>query len=167
MPSKSDPITALIEKVILRDVELTLRHREPDLEYTLRIDPPVAVESLPTFDRRKRRPLSPMLRARFEFASSITLGFSIWPGAEEMAAAMAKARVREYHLVLREHSERSGPQLFPDDALSLFSYDPESPEDRVYLVWKDPAREPEVWEYHDMDTTEFKTLETFLRWRLR
>jgi hypothetical protein len=164
MATNSGRISALIGKVILRRVRWALDDPDRDLGFTLRVAPPVEVKSLPTFDPRKKRPLSPMLRERFAFASSLTVGFRTWLAPGEMAKAMADRRVLMTHRAMREHWEGSAPNLYPDDALTLFTHDPELPEDPTYLVWKDPDREPEVWEYHSQDSTRFKSLKTFLRW---
>jgi hypothetical protein len=166
MAENPDGIPALIKKIILRDVRRAISPPDPELDYTFRIDPPVPATTLPTFDKRKRRPMTPMLRERFNFASSITVGGKIWLGSEEMVRMMGERRIREYHLALREHGEGTAPNLYPDDALSLFSVSPEFVEDRVYLVWKERAPEPEFWLYSGIDSLKFKSLKGFLKWHL-
>ena len=111
---------------------------DPELEYTLRVAPPVPAKSLPTFHPKKRRPLSPMLRERFGFVSSLALGSKTWLGPAEMAGAMADPKSREMHSTLREHWEGSAPNLYPDERLSLFVVHAELVESRVYLVWVRP-----------------------------
>ena len=111
---------------------------EPDFE--LRVAPPVTVTGgLPTFDARTTRPLTPMLRARYAFASSMTLGYQVWLTPLAMSKAMRDPGVRDIHLGLREHGEGTAPNLYPDSALSLFSYAPDSPDELVYLVWTSQA----------------------------
>src|SRR5690349_16624476 len=125
MAESPDGIPALIQKIILRDVRRAISPPDPELDYIFRIDPPVPATTLPTFDKRKRRPMTPMLKERFDFASSITVRGKVWPGPEEMARLMGERRIREYHLGLREHGEGTAPNLYPDDALSLFYVSPE------------------------------------------
>jgi len=166
MAANPNRIPTLIQKIILRDVKRSIDLPDPELEYTFRIDPPIPATTLPTFDRKKRRPLSPMLRERFAFASSLALGFETWLGPAEMADAMAEAKSREIHATMREHWEGSAPNLCPDDRLSLFAIDSELVESRVYLVWGENAAEPKLWKCSGMDSHEFKSLEAFLRWHL-
>ena len=107
-----------------------------------------------------------MLRERFGFVSSLTLGFETWLGPAEMAEAMADPKSREIHSIMREHWEGSPPNLYPDDRLSLFAVDTELVESRVYLVWGEREGEPKLWMCSGMDGTEFESVEAFLRWHL-
>jgi len=166
MAEQPDRIPTLIRKVILRDVKWSIDPPHPELEYTLRVAPPVPAKSLPTFHPKKRRPLTPMLRERFGFASSITLGSRTWLGPTEMAKAIADPKSREMHSTLREHWEGSAPNLHLDDRLSLFAVHAELVESRVYLVWGAPEAEPKLWLCSGMESVEFKSLQAFLRWHL-
>jgi hypothetical protein len=154
MSEKPDRIPTLIRKVILRDVKWSIDPPDPELEYILRVAPPVPAKSLPTFHPKKRRPLTPMLRKRFGFVSSLTLGSKTWLGPSEMAGAMADPKSREMHSTLREHWEGSAPNRNPDDRLSLFAVDAELVESRVYLVWGPPEAEPKLWLCSGMESVE-------------
>src|SRR4051794_30050207 len=60
-------------------------------------DPPLPISRLPTFDPKVTRPLSPMLRARFRFASNITRFGELWLGPQEMAKWPRKPGVLSVH----------------------------------------------------------------------
>jgi hypothetical protein len=134
-----------------------------DDPFDLTVAPPAPVRELATFDPKVTRPLSPMLRERFEFAGTITVGGEVWVAAGDIAAATRKRQLLGNHKARREHWENSVPMRFEDGALSLFAYDPVSQEDVVYLVWTGRAVEPELWQYHSMDEQKFRDVNAFLR----
>lgn len=124
------------------------------------------VTTIPTFDPNVSRQLTPMLKARFEYAGSWRMGQEIWLSASQMASAMRKKKIQRYHLALRENWEDSAPMTYSDDRLSLFEVTEGVPEDLTYLVWKTDSGEPEVWVYEGFDSHRFKNLEDFFKWRL-
>ena len=127
----------------------------------LTFEAPSKVATLPTFDKSKSRKLTPMLKARFEYASIIKSGQDIWLDPNQMALSMADDELNLYHTSLREHWENSAPMRFKDKDLTLFGITDGCPEDRVYLVWKNEGKEPEVWGYFGFDENKYKNLEKF------
>ncbi|NBS91554.1 hypothetical protein EBS67_16405 [bacterium] len=130
----------------------------------LTFEAPSKVATLPTFDKSKSRKLTPMLKARFEYASTIKYGQDIWLDPNQMALSMADDELNIYHTSLRDHWENSAPMRFKDKDLTLFGITDGCPEDRVYLVWKNEGKEPELWSYMGMEVLEFKNLEKFFEW---
>ena len=145
----------------LRDAGISV---EDEGSSDLTLNPAVPVKQLATFKRGVSRPLSPMLRERFKFASSIDRAGQVWLGAKEVATATKSLGIRRHHKSRREQWEGSAPMRFEDSDLSLFGVSPESPEDVVYLVWRPGVTEPELWNYHGMSERKFKNLESYLRW---
>ena len=137
---------------------------EDDEDLELTVERAVPVKALATFKRGVSRPLSPMLRERFAFASTIVNSGQVWLAAKEVAKATRSRRIRGHHKARREHWEDSAPMRFEDSELSLFAMTPDAPEDVIYFVWKPEATEPELWDYHGMSERKFKDLEAFLRW---
>ena len=127
----------------------------------LTFEAPSEVATLPTFDKSKSRKLTPMLKARFEYASTIKFGQDTWLDPNQMALSMADDELNIYHTSLREHWEKSAPMRFKDKCLTLFGITDGLPENRVYLVWKTEGEEPEVWEYFGFDENKYKNLEKF------
>jgi hypothetical protein len=127
---------------------------------------PERVEHLPTFHSTVSRALTPMLRARFDYAGSWKRGRDIWLGASEMASFMKQEPIRLYHRSLRENWARSAPMVFGDDRLTLFAITTGVPENPTYLVWGTDKVEPEVWTYAGMESCEFPDLERYLKWCL-
>ena len=132
----------------------------------LAISPRESVSELPTFDRKISRQLSPMLKARFDYAGSWRMGQEIWLSATEMPSYLKRRAVRQCHRALRDQWEGSAPMVFSDRCLSLFGVTEYVPEDLVYLAWREKEREPEVWVYEGMESHNFANLEEYLRWRL-
>lgn len=135
--------------------------------YDLEISPPARGDSVPTFDKKVVRPLSPMLKARFDYAGSWLQGLERWLSLDEAASLVRRREVRSTHRALRENYEGSAPMLFPDNCLGLFSATDGVPEDLTYLVWATDRTEPEVWEYSDYSFHRSKDLEQYLIWRLK
>ena len=81
-----------------------------------------------------------------------------------MVFFMSDDELNIYHNSLRDHWEDSAPMLYPDKCLTLFGITEGVPEHRVYLVWKNEGKEPELWSYMGMEVLEFKNLEKFLKW---
>ena len=130
----------------------------------LSFEAPSKVATLPTFDKSKSHKLTPMLKARFEYASTIKSGGEIWLNPKQMVFFMSDDELNIYHNSLRDHWEDSAPMLYPDKCLTLFGITEGVPEHRVYLVWKNEGKEPELWSYMGMEVLEFKNLEKFLKW---
>jgi hypothetical protein len=138
----------------------------PDEYAELVVDAPGLVGDIPTFDAKFNRPLSLMLRDRFEFASKIVRFSEEWLNLDTMAQYIRRREVQAMHASHRKHWEGSAPMLFPDRNLGLFCITHGVPENIVYLVWKDSDDEPELWKYSGMNSRVFKNLEKLLEWYL-
>lgn len=138
------------------------------LEETLtqRIKPAERVSALPTFSKGVRCPITPMLKARFDFAGSWNNGGDIWLSPSEMERWMNKKSVLVHHRALREEWDESAPMLFPDDRLTLYAVTQGVPENLTYLVWGKQGGEPEVWSYVGQSAERFSDLEQYLNWCL-
>ncbi len=128
---------------------------------TQTLSPATAIDRLPTFGAKVARAVSPMLKARFEFAGSWQEGTDIWLAPSDMAKQMRSKSVLKTHRAIREHWEDSAPMQYGDHQLTLFRVTPGVPENLTYLVWSDD--EPEVWAYVGMNERRFKNLNAFLR----
>src|SRR5262249_15731911 len=135
-----------------------------DESVDLRLIPPEDADTIPTFARTKRYSATPMLKARFEYASTVDYGGEIWLGIGEMRRWMRKKDVRAYHTAMREDWEGSAPMLFRDDQLTLLEVSNGVPDCLTYLVWARESKEPEIWRYRGMESHRFKDLEAYLTW---
>jgi hypothetical protein len=165
-------ITELLEKVVARYPAFVrqVRNRLPEdvslEEMRMDVLPPEPTSlELPTFDPSYQRPLSSMLKARFEFGSDIYRGYMRWLSIEGMRLHLRSEGLLQNHRSLREHWEGSAPMQCSDRGLSLFAIDPELSTDLVYLVWQDQEQqEPELWLYCGMEEKRFADLAEFLAW---
>jgi hypothetical protein len=137
--------------------------RAAGIEETIeqRISKPKRLKYLSTFKDSVRRPMSPMLAGRFQYAGTWEEGLDIWLGADQMRAAMKRRELRTTHKSLREHWEGSAPMLYTDDQLTLFGITSGVSENVTYLVWTG-RKEPEVWTYVGMNSNQYKNLAEFL-----
>ena len=78
MPSPEPQVKQLLEQVVSdfprfkRDLEKRFSRRGSERKVELSLKPSVPVTAIPTFAENVVRPITPMLRARFAFASSIS-----------------------------------------------------------------------------------------------
>ena len=147
--------------LVKEKTEKLMKEMGLDETMDLTFEAPSKVATLPTFDKSKSRKLTPMLKARFEYASTIKYGQDIWLDPNQIALSMADDELNIYHTSLRDHWENSAPMRFKDKDLTLFGITDGCPEYRVYLVWKTEGEEPEVWEYFGFDENKYKNLEKF------
>lgn len=127
---------------------------------------PDQVLVVPTFDAKLSRELTPMLKARFDYAATFRRGREVWLSASEMASCVKQKTVQGYHHALRENWDDSAPMLFSDERLALFGITEGVPENLVYLAWVNEGDEPEVWAYADFQTQKFANLVQYLTWCL-
>ena len=132
----------------------------------LHVGPPEQVAKLPTFDRKKTRPVTPMLAGRYAYAGVWQMDVDVWLPPSGMGPEMQKRVVRRIHDSLREHWEGSAPMAYPDDRLTLFGVTDGVPDALTYLVWRQDGHEPEVWAYSGQYDHKFRHLEEFIRWQL-
>jgi hypothetical protein len=129
--------------------------------------PPRRLSRVPTFQAGVSRKLTPMLKARFEYAGRIQHGLNISLSLRQMGVWLRKREIRENHRSRRTYWIGSPPNLYPDSRLSLFGITDGVPQNVVYLVWGDEADEPRVWSCSLMDADEFDNLEEYLRSHLK
>ncbi len=110
--------------------------------------------------------LTPMLKARFEYAGSWDIAQSVWLSANEMTSHMKLKRIKDYHRSLRENWDGSAPMMLSDDRLTLFGITKGVPDNLIYLAWTKNDKEPEVWTYAGMESHHFKNLKQFFKWCL-
>jgi hypothetical protein len=110
------------------------------------VEPPTPVTDIPTFDPKRRRPLSPQFQERFKFASNIAVGTETWLGGKAIERTIKQASVRRYHNALRDNWEDSAPARFRDDQLSIFSVGEDPSDSLTYVVWVGDG-EPQLWTY--------------------
>jgi hypothetical protein len=125
------------------------------------------VQTIPTFARKKSYPTTPLLRARFEYASTMKYATDTWLSVRQMQRWMRKKEIRSYHKSLRENWEASAPMCFRDDQLTLIEVTEGVPDNLTYLVWCHGEAEPEIWSYRGFDSNRFTDLEDYLIWCLR
>jgi hypothetical protein len=137
----------------------------PDIgeDMQLLIEPTRKLTRVPTFQRGISRTLTPMLEARFEYASRIRHGLDIWLSMRQMNIWMRKKTIQTIHRARRNSWIDSAPNLNRDSQLSLFGITLEVPQNATYLVWDDEGEEPRVWSCSGMDAEEYNNLEEYLR----
>jgi hypothetical protein len=112
------------------------------------------------------RELSPMLKARFEYASD-------WENArlsKNWLSLSQIARPREIS-ILAEWIDLRAENCYGDDPpgcvepgnCAVFAFNPFEPEE-TYLIWREGEVEPKVWEYFGADSYVFDNLERYLEY---
>jgi hypothetical protein len=160
---------------LLRTLETDFPRRKKAIETQMRayglhdsveltMAPPEQARAIPTFDPQFTRPLSPMLQARFDYASAVNYAGELWLSVSEIPRQMKKRALQRYHKSLRNNWEGSAPMLFPDSQLSLFAVTKGVPDHLMYLVWTTEGDEPELWRYAGINSHTFKDLAAFLTW---
>src|SRR5436190_2792225 len=100
---------------------LLLKHYGIKERFELAIQPPECITPIPTFQAGVEYEATPMLKARYEYASSWRDSGDHWLGISEMSRFMQDQEVLDYHQSLREYGEDSAPMLFPDSQLTLYA----------------------------------------------
>lgn len=131
------------------------------------IEPPTRISDIATFDTKRRRPASPQLRDRFEFASDISLGTETWLGGDSIKKAVRMTSVRRYHKALRGDWEGSAPKRYRDDQLSVFAIGEDPSDSITYLVWRADDDEPQLWTYSGQSQSVFTDLNEKIDHELR
>ena len=144
-----------------REIEERLAKEDYLPELPFSVGAPAFVSEVPTFAQGVSRSLTPMLRDRFEFGSTITRFYRVWLSPEAMREAMSQTPLMQMHESMRSHWEGSARNLYPDEQLSLFAIARENPEDLVYLIWSNDHQEPSIWESCGMDSRSFTSLEEY------
>jgi hypothetical protein len=160
MSGRSDP----------RTKELLVRMKErndadPDHGEQCILDPEAASD-IQTLQPDVSRPLSPMLRARFEFCSSWSNADldQYWLSLSEIGDCQSNPVLAEWMRLRAENSYGSDPPGCVEPShCSIFAYNPFEP-DETYLVWKDDEQEPMVWRYFGADYKMFLNLNAYLQY---
>jgi len=121
-------------------------------------------DTLRTLDYEVFRPISPMLKKRFEFCSSWSnayLGYK-WLSAKQIHHWKNDETLREWVGLRAKNSYEVDCFIkYPTKNIALFAYDPYYPNE-MYLVWDEGNIEPKVWMYFDADYYTFNSFERFL-----
>jgi len=127
--------------------------------------PEAGVERIPTFDPAVSRPVSPMLRQRLAFASTITDGTERWLGVKAMRKALASKKTLRATRELKEHWEGSAPARLRPGQLGLFGISADLDGALTLLAWEGrSSKEPKVVRYSGQRERVFKDLDAFLKW---
>ena len=161
MTTPNSHVTKLLDKLRVRN-EQDPEHGPQELQI------PEPLVEIATLAPGVTRPLSPMLRARFEFCATWTnahLSFN-WLSLEAIRTALNDPYIKE---LVDERIENS----YDDDLLTriapencaLFAVNPDYP-DEVYLAWEDGKDEPSVWEYFGADEHSFHDISRYIEFAL-
>ncbi len=126
-------------------IEKLMKEHGLDKSVELKFTAPEEVQTIPTFASKKIYPPTPLLKARFEYASTVQYATDTWLSVSQMQRWMRKKEVRSYHNALRENWESSAPMLFRDDQLTLLEITEGVPDSLTYLIWCHEGAEPELW----------------------
>lgn len=118
-----------------------------------------------TLDDNVVRPLSPMLAARFDYASSWVNAHldQNWLSLQEIKSAKSNETIREWIELRVENWGHVPPATVKYSQAALFAYNPYEPEE-TYLVWRSDNAEPEVWRYFGSDYKYFFDLKSFFEY---
>jgi hypothetical protein len=117
------------------------------------------------FQAGTRRPLSPMLTARFSFAGAIHDLSGHMLSISDIDQILGKKRLKAVVDSHRQHWEGSAPATVPPDRLSVFSISNLDDDDLTYLVWANQrSHEPQLWSYSGQHESRYKNLETYLEY---
>jgi hypothetical protein len=135
--------------------------------------PPTAFErGIPTLSPGVHRPVSPMLRARFDlWGRWTTASHGHWLSAADMEAPWLDAEaladplldgIRESRAAGAEGWPNEASTLFRPERLSLFAGSDYTYE-KIYLLWLDHEDEPELWIYDANGESRYRDLSAYLR----
>jgi hypothetical protein len=146
----------------------------PEWAVPVRFDPEPSVDQVPTLAKGVYRPVSPMMRTRFQTFGRWRLAtHGHWLSAADMAALWDEPadpllrEIREIREIreMREAAEGNWPNeasaLFRPERLSLFAGNDVSNE-KIYLLWLDCADEPELWVYDSNGEGRYPHLAAYL-----
>jgi hypothetical protein len=142
-----------------------LRKLNESLGYTdQRLGTPEPLGEILTLERGFFRPLTAMLRARFDFCASwkdacITKD---WLSLSEIKEYVNNRRIVELISLRIENWNGFPPQSVLPECCAIFGYDPYST-DETYLVWNNHLNEPEIWDYLGGEYFHHKNLNDYLK----
>ncbi len=143
-----------------------MNDQEPELgPQVLHPATPLLEAQILTLDEKSSISLSPMLRARFEFAGRWENAnlCQTWLSLENIAEWFADTNLVEAMRLRRENWDHVPPANVASDKCAIYGFDMEEVEE-TYLVWRDTRQEPEVWRFVGADYKCFRDLERFLEY---
>lgn len=157
---KSYPERAEEVKVILRSAGMT--EKEIDASLKMKVGRPDAAppSEYPMLDA-SFRPATPMLRARYSFASSIVDVAWRFPSMKDLTKLLASKKLKAVAASQRESWDGSAPDAFDESSISLFAYTNLDDGDVAWLVWN-KGDEPEVWTYQGQRENKYKNIKEFI-----
>lgn len=131
------------------------------------INPPDQGEQICTLEEGVFRSLSPMLRTRFEFASSWhnAVLSQDWLSLAEICTVRENPIFNEWFALRLENWDFIPPSTVPLRNCAIFAINPYEPSE-TYLVWEDDQEEPAIWQFFSADYNYFKSFENYLEWNL-
>lgn len=140
----------------------------PEWAVPVRFDPEPSVDQVPTLAKGVYRPVSPMLRARFQAFGRWRLAtHGHWLSAADMAALWDEPtdpllrEIREMREAAEENWPDEASALFRPERLSLFAGNDVS-NDKIYLLWLDCEEESEIWVYDSNGEGRYPNLAAYL-----
>lgn len=129
------------------------------------IFPPEDVDNkISTLSSGTYRPLSQMLRERFDFCGEWKNAYlsQDWLPLSSINNWGGDKKISDWVNIRKENSY-PGDLLedHPPENVSIFSINPYEPEE-IYLLWGKDGEEPQVWHYFGADFYTFNNLEKFL-----
>lgn len=111
------------------------------------------------------RKLSPMLKSRFEYASSWKNANldQDWLSLKEISEIYNNEIAREWLNLRRENWSENPPKSISASHCAHFALNPYEPEE-AYFVWIEEIIEPQVWRYFGADYKMFLNLDRFLEY---
>jgi len=141
---------------------------DPDL-FEQVVAPAVPVQRVPLVESGRHRPITNLLRLRFEFCSSWSdaVNNQTWLGAEEMESLWSDDAMQGHLDTQREYWEDHVLTVVGAARLTLFGFDPDEG-DATYLIWPAAAsvEEPSIVVYSGHNRTEYADLRAYLQWVL-
>ncbi|WP_428145563.1 hypothetical protein [Delftia acidovorans] len=117
-----------------------------------------------TFEPGFSRPISPMLKKRFEFCSTWENAYlsQKWLSIDEINNWENDEKINEWVNLRKENSYDGDPlEDYPMRNLAIFAINPYEPEE-IYLVWDEGRLEPRVWHYVGAEFYRFNSFRRFL-----
>ena len=163
-------VSRLLKQYIasLPDRRRRMRERSPDLKEDrsrFKVGPPEApVQSIPTFDSKVVRPLSPQLREWHAIVGTLVESSWKYLSPTDIKVAVKSSAIKKIVRTHREYWDDSAPMQFQNSQLSLFALIGHPDDgDLIYLVWREAeTAEPELWEYFGQSETRYQDLEDYL-----
>lgn len=113
------------------------------------------------------RPLSPMLKARFEFCHAWKDAYlsQDWLGLQEIRNWPNNQNIVRRLELRQENWDFVPPASVPPENCAIYAVNPYEL-DETYLVWTDDAEEPQIWEFFGADYKMFTNLDRYLEFIL-